>query len=138
MKTAALIAALTAVFLIGCGGGSSEEAAPAGASEESPAGSSASGDTLSITAQTGDTNSFDKETLEATAGQAFSLELQNPDAEPHNLSVYASKGGESLFQGAFVDPGKNATYEVPALPEGDLYFQCDIHPEMSGTFKVSA
>ncbi len=136
MRTAALVAALTAVFLIGCGGGgSSEESTPVGESDKS---SDASGAALSIVAEKGDTNAFDRDRLEVTAGEPFSLELQNPDAEPHNLSVYASKGGESLYQGALVDPGKDATYDVPALPAGDLYFQCDIHPEMSGTFEVSA
>lgn len=134
MRTATLMAALTAVFLIGCGGGSGEDVA-AGVTEESPA---ASGAALSVVAETGNTNSFDPDQLEAVAGEAFSLELQNPDAEPHNLSVYDSKGGERLFQGAFVDPGKDITYDVPALPAGDLYFQCDIHPDMYGSFKVSA
>jgi hypothetical protein len=139
MRTAALMAALTAVFLIGCGGGGeSAEAGRAAGSEKSPDGSGASRADLSIVAEKGDTNAFDKDRLEATAARPLSLELQNPDAEPHNLSVYVSKGGESLFQGAFIDPGKDATYDVPGLPAGDLYFQCDIHPEMSGTFKVSA
>jgi plastocyanin len=139
MKTLALIAALTAVLLVGCGGGSStDESAPTNPSEESPTASAASGDVVSIAAKTGDTNAFDTDSLEATAGEPFTLELKNPDVEPHNLSVYESKGGKSLFQGAFVDPGKNATYDVPALPAGDLYFHCDIHPEMSGTLKVSA
>lgn len=135
MRTATLLAALTAVFLVGCGGvGGSEDSASAGGSEKSAA---SSGDALSIAAEPGATNSFDVDQLETTAGRPFSLELENPDSEPHNLSVYASKGGKSLFQGAFIDPGKDGTYEVPALPAGDLYFQCDIHPEMSGTFKVS-
>jgi plastocyanin len=134
MRTAALMA-LTAVFLIGCGGGDSNpEAASAGASGQSGASDGA----LSIVAESGATNVFDVDRLEATAGQSFTLALKNPDAEPHNVSVYASKGGENLFRGAFADPGKNLTYKVPALPAGDLYFQCDIHPEMSGTIKVSA
>lgn len=138
MRMAALFAALTAVLLIGCGGGSSEDAVAAGGSETTRAGSGDSGGDLAIVAEKGDTNSFDKDRLEATADEPFSLELQNPDGEPHNLSVYAYKGGDDLFKGAFVDPGKDATYAVPALPAGDLYFQCDIHPEMSGTFEVSA
>lgn len=139
MKTAALMAALTAVFLIGCGGGgSSGESASAGQSGESSTGSNASGDAVSIVAEPGATNAFDAEQLEAAAGRPFSLELKNPDAEPHNLSVYASKGGETLFRGDFADPGEDITYKIPALPAGELYFQCDIHPEMSGTFKVSA
>ena len=77
---------------------------------------------FSIVAEKGDTNAFDKDRLEATAGRPLSLELQNPDAEPHNLSVYVSKGGESLFQGAFIDPGRTPPYDVPGLPAGDLYF----------------
>ncbi len=136
MRTAALMAALTAVFLIGCGGdGSSGESASAKQSGES---SSASDDAVLIVAEPGATNVFDADRLEAAAGRPFPLELKNPDAEPHNLSVYSSKGGESLFRGDFVDPGKDITYEIPALPVGDLYFQCDIHPEMFGTLKVSA
>lgn len=133
MRIAALMA--LAVFLIGCGGGGgSTEASPAGESEQS----SASDDALSIVAESGDANVFNVDSLEAVAGQPFSLEMKNSDVEPHNLSVYTAKGGENLFRGDFADPGKDITYDVPALPAGDLYFQCDIHPEMSGTFKVSA
>lgn len=137
MKIAALVAALAAVFLIGCGGGG-EEAAATGGSTESSAGAGASGDALTIVAESGNPNVFDSDHLEITGGQTFSLELKNPDAEPHNLSVYVAKGGENLFRGDFVDPGKDMTYEVPALPNGELYFQCDIHPEMFGTLTVSA
>lgn len=137
MKIAALMAALAAVFLIGCGGGA-EEAAPTGESVESPAGAGATDSALTVVAESGDTNAFDSDHLEIAGGQTFALELKNPDAEPHNLSVYAAKGGENLFRGAFVDPGKDMTYDVPALPNGELYFQCDVHPEMFGTLTVSA
>ncbi|MEX0791059.1 MAG: cupredoxin domain-containing protein [Actinomycetota bacterium] len=127
--------ALTAVFLIGCGGGGgSTEASPAVESGQSSAPDGA----LSIVAESGDANVFNVDSLEVAAGQPFSLELKNPDVEPHNVSVFTAQGGENLFRGDFADPGEDITYDVPALPAGDLYFQCDIHPEMSGTFKVSA
>jgi hypothetical protein len=30
------------------------------------------------------------------------------------------------------------TYQVPALPAGTYTFKCDVHPPMTGEFKVEA
>lgn len=82
---------------------------------------------------------FDKDCLAVKAGATFTVELQNGDSDQHNFSIYKSKGGSSLFKGTeFADGGKTVTYNVEALDPGSYYFQCDVHPEMNGTFVVAA
>jgi len=82
---------------------------------------------------------FDKDCLAVKAETAFTIELQNGDSDQHNVSIFTSKGGSSLFKGTeFADGGKTVTYEVGALDAGSYYFHCDIHPEMNGTFVVAA
>jgi plastocyanin len=83
---------------------------------------------------------FDKDCLAAPAGQAVTIDFSNLDRGiPHNVAIYQDETvSKTYFKGELVDgPGK-ATYSVPALPEGTLFFRCDPHPEMKGTFVVKA
>jgi plastocyanin len=41
-----------------------------------------------------------------------------------------------LFRGDLVTGATTATYDIPALPAGTYYFQCDVHPTMNGTVVV--
>lgn len=96
---------------------------------------SPSGTALSITAFD---NKFDKDCLAAPANQALTIDFSNLDRGiPHNLAIYQDETAtKSYFKGDLVDgPGKT-TYSVPGLPEGKLFFRCDPHPEMKGTFIV--
>lgn len=81
---------------------------------------------------------FDKDCLAAPANQALTIDFSNLDRGiPHNVAIYQDEtAGKMFFKGELVDgPGKT-TYSVPALPEGKLFFRCDPHPEMKGTFIV--
>jgi plastocyanin len=97
---------------------------------------SPNGTALSITAFD---NKFDKDCLAAPANQAFTIDFSNLDRGiPHNLAIYQDEtASKTFFKGDLVDgPGK-ATYTVPGLSEGTLFFRCDPHPEMNGTFVVA-
>ena len=127
----ALVGVLT---LAACGGGGSETTQEGGTEEEHAAACSPSGTELSVVAKD---VAFDAKCLAAPAGQAFKITLDNQDPQlPHNVSIYTKKGGDDLFMGeTFPGPDKK-TYDVEALEEGHYYFQCDVHPNMSGEFVV--
>jgi plastocyanin len=81
---------------------------------------------------------FDKTELELPAGQETPLPFDNQDVGiPHNVSIYAEQGGEALFQGEIITGPAKVDYSVPALDPGSYYFQCDVHPNMSGTVTVA-
>jgi len=128
---------ILATALVGCGG------SDAGADTSEPAGGdnaaecSPQGDVISVVAVAGSKNAFDKDCLAVRAGQASTLNLENPDNEPHNVSVFVERGGENLFRGEIIGPEESTSYSLPAIEAGRYYFQCDVHPEMNGTF-VSA
>jgi plastocyanin len=94
-----------------------------------------SGTELSITASG---IAFDTPCLAAPAGQPFTIQFDNQDAgTPHNVGIYSAEGGEELFKGDLITGPATATYDVPALDPGQFYFQCDVHPNMNGTFVVA-
>jgi len=81
---------------------------------------------------------FDASTIEAAAGEAFTITLVNNDSAPHNISIYTEEGGDLLGEaGATAEAGQTVTLDVAALDAGTYYFQCDIHPDMNGTVVVS-
>ena len=80
---------------------------------------------------------FDATTIEAAAGEDFTITLVNNDSAPHNISIYTEEGGESLVTGGTAEAGQTVTIDVSALDAGEYYFQCDIHPDMNGSVVVS-
>jgi plastocyanin len=81
---------------------------------------------------------FNVDTIEAPAGEDFTITLVNNDTAPHNISIYSEEGGDLLGEvGATAEAGQTVTLDVSALEPGEYYFQCDIHPEMNGTVVVS-
>jgi plastocyanin len=81
---------------------------------------------------------FDKTELQLPAGQETPLPFDNKDVGiPHNVAIYTEQGGESLFQGEIITGPAKVDYSVPALDPGSYYFQCDVHPNMSGTVTVA-
>jgi plastocyanin len=129
---------LLAMVLVGCGSSGAQEDTSAAAGGDGAAECSPEGDSISIAAETGSTNAFDKECLAVEAGQATTLEFDNPDNEPHNVSVFVEKGGENLFRGEIINPEQSTSYSLPAIEAGEHYFQCDVHPEMNGIFVAAA
>lgn len=79
---------------------------------------------------------FDPGTVQAPAGESFTLALVNEDAMPHNVAIYTdSSRSEKLFEGEMVTDG-TIVYEVPALEDGEYFFDCSLHPDMTGTLIV--
>ena len=72
----------------------------------------------------------------ASAGEAFTIAFSNDDAMPHNIAIYADESkSEKLFEGEMVTDG-SIVYDVPALDAGEYFFDCSLHPGMTGTLVV--
>jgi len=75
-------------------------------------------------------------TVTVTAGEDFSLALVNQDSMPHNIAVYTdSSKSEKLFEGEMVTDG-TIVYDISALEPGEYFFDCSLHPNMTGTLVV--
>jgi plastocyanin len=79
---------------------------------------------------------FTTSNLTGPAGTAFTIVFDNEDPDPHNVAI--DDGPDSLFRGEVFTGPNTETYQVPALPAGTYTFKCDVHPQMTGTFKVEA
>jgi len=82
---------------------------------------------------------FDTDCLVAEAGKTFTILFTNQDVGvQHNVHVFASLGGDSIaFNPLRAGVFEDEPLKVPALDEGDFYFQCDLHPaQMKGTLAV--
>lgn len=77
---------------------------------------------------------FDKAQLEVPANEAFELAFNNKDAGvPHNVAILQAQGsGEAFVRTPLITGPKTSTTEVEPIPGGTYYFQCDVHPNMSG------
>jgi plastocyanin len=79
---------------------------------------------------------FDPGTVRAPAGTAFSLALVNEDSMPHNVAIYSDASrSQKLFEGDMVTNG-TVVYDIPALDAGEYFFDCSLHPNMTGTLVV--
>ena len=108
-----------------------EEGEEAGQAEAAEGGAGA----LSLTANAGGQLSFDKQSLEAPAGEV-TIRMENPSSVPHNVSVEGDGVDE---EGETVEKG--GTSEVSAeLRAGEYTFYCSVpgHREggMEGTLTV--
>lgn len=86
-----------------------------------------------------DAVTFDTDELEVPAGEPFTLGFDNrAQGVPHNVSIYIdASASEALFVGDIISGPETITYSVPALPEGDYFFRCDLHPTtMTGTVEA--
>ena len=78
---------------------------------------------------------FDKDCLAAPANTSFTIRFDNADpGVPHNVSVLAD--GRAAFTGEIITGPRVLTYRVNPLQAGTFEFQCDVHPQMRGTFVV--
>lgn len=79
---------------------------------------------------------FDPGTVTAPANEAFTLALVNEDGMPHNVAIYTDDSkSEKRFEGEMVTDG-TIVYEIPALDPGEYFFDCSLHPNMTGTLIV--
>ena len=120
------LAAILGVVLAACSGG--------GGGAPATGGGAAEGD-VTVSA---DNLEFDTDRITAPAGEAFTIAFTNAESAPHNIAIYSDESrSETLFQGEVISgPNNTVTYEVDALEAGEYYFQCDVHPDMNGTFVV--
>jgi len=67
------------------------------------------------------------------------ITFENRDAGvQHDIAIYSDSSlADELFDGELVTGPATVDYAVPALPPGEHYFQCNVHPNMSGTVVVS-
>lgn len=137
MKKLAATLTAGAFLLAACGGGNTAD--PASKSEgddHKKVACTSSGTALKVAAK--DTK-FDQACLAVKAGEAFTIELNNQDDFPHNVSIYRNEDHkDTLYEGKpFAEGMKSVTYSAPAISErGTFHFMCDIHPEMEGSFVV--
>lgn len=80
---------------------------------------------------------FSATTIEAPAGEEFTITFTNNESQPHNVAVDTEEGGDEIVTGDVITgPDATTTITVPALDPGEYYFMCDVHPEMNGTIVV--
>lgn len=85
-----------------------------------------------------DGDRFDADTLQVPAGASAVLRFTNDGSQRHNVSV--SPVGEEdapVFTGKVIDPSTTIAYPFTAPEPGTYRFQCDLHPWMEGTLRVT-
>ena len=67
------------------------------------------------------------------------ITFENRDAGvQHDIAIYSDSSlADEVFGGELVTGPATVEYAVPALPPGQHYFQCNVHPTMNGTVVVS-
>jgi plastocyanin len=82
---------------------------------------------------------FDTDRIELPADTPATIAFDNRDAGvQHNIAIYEDETlATVLFKGELVTGPDSIEYQIPPLPEGEYYFHCDVHPNMSGTVVVS-
>jgi len=148
MRRLVALAAVSALFLVGCGGDGGTEVDPlAGGPVGGDIGAHAdhagnatstcepSGTTLTLQASG---TKFNTNCLAAPADRPFTINFDNKDAANHNIQILAShSASEALYDAEIIAPQGIKTLNVAALKAGTLAFHCKIHPgQMSGTFIV--
>jgi mono/diheme cytochrome c family protein/plastocyanin len=112
---------------------SASPGASGGASGSPAASGGGGGAAVTITAQN---IAFTTAAVDAPAGQAFTINFDNEDAgTPHNVDIMDASG-QSVFKGEIFPGVGTKPYSVPALAAGSYKFQCDVHPNMTGTLTV--
>jgi plastocyanin len=87
------------------------------------------------------TKGFSTDALQVEANVPIDLEFDNQDpATGHNVQIFDGPDdtAASLFDGEVITGPDTKTYKVPALPDGEYFFHCKIHPTtMTGTITAA-
>ena len=80
---------------------------------------------------------FSTDALSVPSAEPFTIAFDNQDpAVPHNVVIYDGPDAEApaLFTGELVTGPATADYDVESVPEGEYFFNCEVHPTtMTGT-----
>lgn len=82
--------------------------------------------------------SFETKLLIVPADRPFDLVFHNNQAGvPHNVDIGDSASAPTTYlNGEIITGVESITYNVPAIPVGTYYFQCQVHPNMNGTVQA--
>ncbi|HEY7464609.1 MAG TPA: cupredoxin domain-containing protein [Candidatus Limnocylindria bacterium] len=129
-----VLAAVVALTLAACSSGSSSTPLPSGGEPPSDCARVENG-VIELSAANIE---FSAPCMVANAGEAFTIRFTNEESAPHDVNVYPdSSKGETLMDGEVISTqGESLDYAVEALDEGEYYFDCSIHTQMSGTLYV--
>jgi len=77
---------------------------------------------------------FNREEMLFVADQPITLTFENLDAGvQHNVAIYEdSSAADELFVGDIFSGVETRDYSIPAMPAGEYFFRCDVHPNMNG------
>jgi plastocyanin len=80
---------------------------------------------------------FDAECLVFPADESVTVTLENDDSQSHNFAIYTDSSKSSqVFSGEIIDGGESIENVIDALEAGTYYFDCSVHPGMSGSLIV--
>lgn len=82
---------------------------------------------------------FEPTQLTVPAGEPFTLEFNNKDTGvQHNVEIFDNPdhNGTPLFSGDLVTGVRTEDYAVGALEPGKYFFQCVVHPQMTGEMQA--
>ncbi len=78
--------------------------------------------------------------LEAPAGAPITVDFDNQDTGiQHNMRIFEGESAEgtSVFEGEIITGPAKAAYDVGPLAPGAYFFDCVIHPTMTGKLKIA-
>ena len=115
--------------------GKMQAVADGGPGETGPGGPGGPGGGVTVVAQN---IAFDTSTIRLEPVPT-TITFENRDAGvQHDIAIYSDSSlADELFGGELVTGPATVEYAVPALPPGEHYFQCNVHPTMNGTVVVS-
>jgi plastocyanin len=126
-----------ASVLAGCGSGSTSWT-PLPSGVEPPANCARAGADGVIEISAHDSR-FNAPCMAALPGKALVVRFTNNDSDQHNVVIYSnrSKSKELMRGETTTGPQVTKDYAVKALPAGEYYFECLIHPgDMNGALYV--
>lgn len=102
---------------------------------EEPGGNGGHGTTVQLAAQN---IAFEPTKLSVPADAPFTIEFDNRDSAQHNVQVYDNPdhSGTPLFEGDIITGPASVSYRVDPLAEGTYFFQCVVHPQMTGEIEA--
>jgi plastocyanin len=118
MKTIALLLAVPALFLVGCGGSSDSSSGSA-----STAASAGGAEAVTI-------HDYTYKPAAITVPVGATVKFTNQDSTPHTATAKGAGG----FESGPIEPGKTGTIKLEKA--GAFTYYCVFHPFMKGTITV--